>query len=338
MTQVPGTGTGGGAAARGAPLGDRRRHPPAVPGAGGGGHHPGDRPGGRHRRRHHLPGLRRQDRAPRRGHRGRARPRAHRGRHRAPSTRPSSFEDRLIAAVEILRQRVLYVFHVLSAASGTTARRDSRRSTRSPRAHRDLRVRSRAPAPARRPTPHASCAVSRSRACTRPSAPTNRSRRTRSSRCCSTASAAPTPRRRRADPADPRVPVQVPEVADPRPRLPDDPVRRDADPPDAERQHHRQHREQGPTQLHLEGRRRDARRHLRPGRVRDRGDVLRRALGHGVRARRAPRPVPHRDGLLGTRGRPVRRTVADHPHHQRRHPGAGLRADDAARCSSPRRS
>ncbi len=30
------------------------------------------------------------------------------------------FEERLIAAVEILRQRVLYVFHVLSAASGTT--------------------------------------------------------------------------------------------------------------------------------------------------------------------------------------------------------------------------
>lgn len=31
-----------------------------------------------------------------------------------------SFEDRLVAAVEILRQRVLYVFHVFSAASGTT--------------------------------------------------------------------------------------------------------------------------------------------------------------------------------------------------------------------------
>jgi AcrR family transcriptional regulator len=31
-----------------------------------------------------------------------------------------SFEDRLVAAVEILRQRVLSVFHVLSAASGTT--------------------------------------------------------------------------------------------------------------------------------------------------------------------------------------------------------------------------
>jgi AcrR family transcriptional regulator len=31
-----------------------------------------------------------------------------------------SFEARLIAAVEILRQRVLYVFNVLSAASGTT--------------------------------------------------------------------------------------------------------------------------------------------------------------------------------------------------------------------------
>ena len=40
-----------------------------------------------------------------------------------------SFEDRLVAAVEILRQRVLYVFHVLSAASGTTLRLVPTRST-----------------------------------------------------------------------------------------------------------------------------------------------------------------------------------------------------------------
>ncbi len=43
-----------------------------------------------------------------------------------PATR--SFEDRLIAAVEILRKRVLYVFQVLSAASGTT-RGDSQQRT-----------------------------------------------------------------------------------------------------------------------------------------------------------------------------------------------------------------
>jgi len=40
-----------------------------------------------------------------------------------------SFEDRLIAAVEILRQRVLYVFHVMSAASGTTRGSTNSRST-----------------------------------------------------------------------------------------------------------------------------------------------------------------------------------------------------------------
>ena len=34
----------------------------------------------------------------------------------------------------------------------------------------------------------------------------------------------------------------------------------------------------------------------------------------------------------------LRRAVADHPHHQRRAAGADARADDAARCSSPRRS
>ena len=39
------------------------------------------------------------------------------------------FEERLVAAVEILRKRVLYVFHVLSAASGTTRGAAKQRST-----------------------------------------------------------------------------------------------------------------------------------------------------------------------------------------------------------------
>jgi AcrR family transcriptional regulator len=39
------------------------------------------------------------------------------------------FEDRLVAAVEILRQRVLYVFHVLSSASGTTRGAGKQRNT-----------------------------------------------------------------------------------------------------------------------------------------------------------------------------------------------------------------
>ena len=43
--------------------------------------------------------------------------------------RSLSFEDRLVAAVEILRQRVLSVFHVLSAASGTTRGTSTQRST-----------------------------------------------------------------------------------------------------------------------------------------------------------------------------------------------------------------
>jgi AcrR family transcriptional regulator len=40
-----------------------------------------------------------------------------------------AFEARLIAAVEILRERVLYVFNVLSAASGITRSRAQQRST-----------------------------------------------------------------------------------------------------------------------------------------------------------------------------------------------------------------
>jgi AcrR family transcriptional regulator len=43
-----------------------------------------------------------------------------------------SFEDRLIAAVGILRQRVLYVFNVLSVASGTTRGPTKQRSTELP--------------------------------------------------------------------------------------------------------------------------------------------------------------------------------------------------------------
>jgi AcrR family transcriptional regulator len=39
------------------------------------------------------------------------------------------FEDRLVAAVEILRQRTLYVFNVLSAAAGTTRGTQQKRST-----------------------------------------------------------------------------------------------------------------------------------------------------------------------------------------------------------------
>lgn len=42
------------------------------------------------------------------------------------------FEARLVAAVEILRQRVLYVFRVLSAASGTTRGTTPTRSTELP--------------------------------------------------------------------------------------------------------------------------------------------------------------------------------------------------------------
>ncbi len=40
-----------------------------------------------------------------------------------------SFEDRLVAAVEILRRRTLYVFNVLSAAAGTTRGVSQQRST-----------------------------------------------------------------------------------------------------------------------------------------------------------------------------------------------------------------
>ena len=59
--------------------------------------------------------------------------------------------------------------------------------------------------------------------------------------------------------------------------------------------------------------------------------LVRRPGRDGLRSRRAPRPVPPGDRLLGPRGRQVRRTVADHPHHQRRAAGP-----DASSCWPPR--
>ena len=52
----------------------------------------------------------------------------------------------------------------------------------------------------------------------------------------------------------------------------------------------------------------------------------RAAMGFGRDVRSRPVPPGHR--LLGAGGRPVRRAVADHPHHQRRAAGADARADD----------
>ena len=50
--------------------------------------------------------------------------------------------------------------------------------------------------------------------------------------------------------------------------------------------------------------------------------------GHGLRPRRAQRPVPPGHRLLGPGGGPLRGAVAHHPHHQRRAAGADARADD----------
>ena len=61
----------------------------------------------------------------------------------------------------------------------------------------------------------------------------------------------------------------------------------------------------------------------------DRGGLLRRAHRDGVRPRHPRRRSSHRVAdVLRARGRPVRRAVADHPHHQRRPAGADARADD----------
>ena len=244
MTQVQGRGRAAALPHRGATVGHRGRHAAPVPRPGRGRHHPRDRPGRRHRRGHDLPGLRRQDRAPRRGHRGRARPRAHRTRPSRAIDAALPFEDRLVAAVEILRQRVLYVFRVFSVASGTTRGHvDRTRSAELPALIAIFEADGRAPDPlAGRRRAHPA------RPHVRVRAPVVRHRR--AAHVGGDRRGAP----RRHPPPERRGAVvliklireyllQVPEVADPRPRVPDDPVGRDVDPPHAEREHHRQHRE-----------------------------------------------------------------------------------------------
>jgi len=172
VTQVQGRGRAGGACpSRERRVGHRGRHAAPVP-------RPGappvttrrDRPGRGHRRGHDLPGLRRQDRTPRRGPwKRRLEPPLRRtppiagGRRRPCRSKPvSSRRSRSSASA------VLYVFRVLSLASGNDKGHITDAQRRAPVADRDLRSRPRAPDPFAGPMRPASCAVSRF-ACVHPS-------------------------------------------------------------------------------------------------------------------------------------------------------------------------
>ena len=128
-----------------------------------------------------------------------------------------SFEDRLIAAVEILRQRVLYVFNVLSVASGTTRGATQQRSTELPALtaifESEAEQLSRAPADAARVLRGLTFA------CVHPAFGTDEPLTSEDIvAVLLDGIRRPAPRSRRADPADPRLPGAVPQVADPRPR------------------------------------------------------------------------------------------------------------------------
>ncbi len=66
--------------------------------------------------------------------------------------------------------------------------------------------------------------------------------------------------------------------------------------------------------------------------------LLRRPHRDGPRPRHARGHLRPGADVLGARGRPVRRAVADHPHHQRRAAGADARADDVHADGDRRRS
>ena len=68
--------------------------------------------------------------------------------------------------------------------------------------------------------------------------------------------------------------------------------------------------------------------HAGADRLLDHRRLLRRARRDGVRPRRAAGDLPPGRRVLRARGGPVRRPVADHPHHERRAAGADARADD----------
>ena len=225
MTASVHEGAGHGPAHRGAPIHHRRRHPPALPRPGGGDHHPGDRPG-----RRASPRARSSGSSP-------TRPpcstRSSRPRSTPPPPTPRSrridpslpLEARLVAVGRDPPQaRALPVPRVQRRLGHHTRRAARSAATTSPRSPRSSKPRpthlSRPPADAARVLRGLTFA------CVHPSFGTDEPltseeivavlldgiRRRQPGRS------------RRADQAHPRLPVQVPQVADPRPRLPDDPV------------------------------------------------------------------------------------------------------------------
>ena len=112
-------------------------------------------------------------------------------------------------------------------------------------------------------------------------------------------------------------------------------------PADGERHDHRRRHRQGRHRHHRPARRADVRRDRAAGAVRGRRGLLRLAHRDGLRPRPPLGDVPPRHHLLRARDRPIRRTDAAHPHHQRRPPDpvpgadglhrAGRRADHVRR-------
>ena len=84
----------------------------------------------------------------------------------------------------------------------------------------------------------------------------------------------------------------------------------------------------GDTGLHPAHRRRHACGHAGPGVRQCRRHLFRGMRGHGYRARHPPRPCAPVKRLLPARDGKVRRTVADHAHHQRRPAGPDARGDE----------
>ena len=239
------------------------------------------------------------------------------------------FEDRLVAAVAIVQHRVLDIWRLVSAVGvrETPEREgaplDARAATAWPTCSRPS-----VPAPPLRPG-HRRPRAAQHHA--RPEPPRHHARRPDAPG----RDRDPVPRRRpcavmpRADPAPPHLPPPLPRRPRDRRRAAGVPGHGHALPAQPERQHHRQRHRHRRHRLHLADRRPDA----RSSRVVQVGFNIgavyfgsRAAMGFGRDVRSSLFHTGHR--LLQPGGRPLRRAVADHPHHQRRAAGADARADD----------
>ena len=140
------------AAARRAPRRPRPGHPAAAASARPRRDHPADRRGRRRGGGHHLPGLRVQGAAGRRGHQPRPSSRAASSTSSTTSTTSLPFRDRMVALVALLQRRFLDTFDLMRAVGMVAPPHRDKRSAELEKFRREIAERMVAPRRGRTPS------------------------------------------------------------------------------------------------------------------------------------------------------------------------------------------